>query len=186
MAQSCLGSTFKATQSGSQKQLKKNSNLYLNLSKHCKRDPVQTLKTLKNLFPFFSSFPQSFTSSKSEASYPCSPGSQFSCLFFPRRRLFLSNLLHKCLRLWAFFLLSFLLYLHFGQQQRIMKQTLQPKPVTIWPILWPRLSRLGPVLMLRTGWCSSEGRAGRREGGVGGRRWAGRGITSQPVLALPL
>lgn len=115
VAQSCLGSTFKATQSGSQKQLKKNSNLYLNLSKHCKRDPVQTLKTLKKLFPLFSSFPQSLTCSKSEASYSCSPGSQFSCLFFPCRRLFLSNLLHKCLRLWASFLPSFLLYLHFGQ-----------------------------------------------------------------------
>ena len=126
VAQSCLGSTFKATQSGSQKQLKKNSNLYLNLSKHCKRDPVQTLKTLKKLFPLFSSFPQSLTCSKSEASYPCSPGSQFSCLFFPCRCLFLSNLLHKCLRLWAFFLLSFLLYLHFGQHAWRIPGTAEP------------------------------------------------------------
>lgn len=43
-------------QSGGQRQLKRNSNLYLNLSKHCKRDPVQTLQTLKNPFPLFSPF----------------------------------------------------------------------------------------------------------------------------------
>ena len=182
---SCLGSTFKATQSGSQKQLKKNSSLYLNLSKHCKRAPVQTLQTLKNPFPLFSSSPQSLTSSKPETSYPCAPA--FSGLLsLPPLCLFLSNLLLKCLRFGTFFLLSFPLYLHFPQQKRILKRTLQLKPVALWPLLQPRLFQLSPVLMLRTGWCSSKGRGGGREGGAGGREWAGRGITSQPVLVLPL
>lgn len=58
--QSCLGSTFKETQTSSQRHLKSNSDLHLNLSRHCKkRTRFKLCRLLKNpAFLFSLPFPR--------------------------------------------------------------------------------------------------------------------------------
>lgn len=86
-------------QSGSQKQLKRNSNLYLNLSKHCKGIQFKPADSYKRLSSFLFLSPEpgilpTFAFFPSHSQLSQLPG------LFPSR-LFLSNSLHKCLRLRA-------------------------------------------------------------------------------------